>query len=138
MTSTSLKVAIPALCAWRECRSGGLVGMQSVINVLQNRATKYKTDLYIETTKAKQFTSISPPNNMTAANSEANVWPTEEDTLYPSAEVMINEAINGNLPDITGGAVLYYAQTMNTPPDWDFNELVHTATIAGQLFFKYK
>ena len=92
---TSLGTAIPAICSWRENRGGGRVGMQSVVNVLQNRARARNTSLYAEAVRPVQFTSISPPANLTAAQSEAAVWPVEGDELYATAEMLVTQALIG-------------------------------------------
>jgi hypothetical protein len=132
-----LLISIPALCAWRENRGGGQAGMRSVVNVLQNRAIKNNTSLYAEATKKEQFTSISPPPEMKAKESEADIWPVEGDPQYAVAEQMVNQALACDLTDITGGATLYYAADASRP-DWNFAELTQTAIIAGQIFFKVK
>jgi hypothetical protein len=137
---TQLEFTTPALCAWREARNGGTPGMQSVINVLSNRAKHNNTTLYIEATKYEQFTSIAPPAGMTAQQSEANLWPTKinsyEWSLYLTAEDLVSLAMSETLPDITGGATMYYAESMTEPPKWDWFKLQYTVTIANQKFFK--
>lgn len=132
---TSLDTAIPSLTAWRENRGGGRIGMQSVINVLQNRATRRNTSLYAEAVRPMQFTSISPPGSLTAYASEAAVWPVEGDPLYTVAEQMVIQALAGELPDITGEATNYYSLSMKTPPVWAAS-MTKTVTIEGQAFFK--
>ena len=150
--ATSLEIAVPALCAWRENRAGQKVGMQSVLNVLQNRALKNNPSLYAEAVKPEQFTSISPPPNMAAKNSEADVWPQEGDALYITAEQMVGQALESTLPDITQGATLYYnpsgiGETANKftlpgggivdfPDGWNENAVAFTVEIAQQLFFR--
>jgi Cell Wall Hydrolase len=135
-----LETSIPALCAWREARGGGIAGMQAVINVLQNRALRNKTTLYVEATKYEQFTSISPPKGMTAEQSEADVWPQPINSIdwlgYGQAEFMVNKAMLGTLQDLTNGATMYYATSMKEPPPWDFTKLEATVTIADQHFFR--
>ena len=109
--------------------------MQSVINVLQNRAKARNTSLYAEAIRPVQFTSISPPLGLTAGQSEAATWPAEGDPLYAVAEQMVIQALAGELPDITGGAVNYYALSMKTPPNWAAS-MTQTVIIEGQAFFK--
>ena len=109
--------------------------MQSVINVLQNRAQKRNTSLYAEAVRPVQFSSIAPPPSLTAAQSEAAVWPVEGDSLYAVAEQMVSQALAGELPDITGAATNYYALSMKTPPAWAAS-MTPTVTIQGQAFFK--
>jgi hypothetical protein len=132
---STLSTSTPALTAWRENRGGGRTGMQSVINVLQNRAKARNTSLYAEAVRPMQFTSISPPPNMTAAQSEAAKWPLEGDPDYAVAEQMVIQALAGELPDITGGATNYYSMSMPTPPVWAAS-MTETVTIEGQIFFK--
>lgn len=131
---TALETAIPALCCWRENRSGGRPGMQSVVNVLQNRAAKRNTSLYSEAVRPEQFSSIAPPPSLTAAQSETAVWPVEGDPEYAIAEQLVTEALAGELPDITEGATNYYALSIQEP-NWAAG-MTHTVTIAGQAFFK--
>src|SRR5271157_4584184 len=139
---------LTALTAWRENRGGGLAGMRSVINVIQNGARKHNRSAYEECTKRARYSSISMPGP------EAYLWPVAGDQMMAVALDMAQQAIDGNLPDITDAATLYYApkalgktgKTFTKPnglvvpfPDgWDQAKVVFTAEIADQLFFQEK
>lgn len=141
-------IAIGALCAWRENRGGGMAGMQSVLNVLLNRAIRDRSTIYAEATKRLQFSSMTA-----AGNAELDLWPASTDIQWQDAMAMAAEMAAGTLPDITGGAVDYYApaslvtrqgQAFTLPngtaipfPDgWNEGAVTYTGTIAGQVFFK--
>jgi spore germination cell wall hydrolase CwlJ-like protein len=124
-----------ALTAWRENRGGGYPGMQSVANVILNRAAARGTAPYQECVRPLQFTSICPPPQMTAQASEANVWPSLSDPSWTVALGVAQAAVNGSLDDITGGATNYYALSMATPPAWA-GAMTMTVVIEGQAFYK--
>lgn len=123
------EICISALCAWRENRSGGEAGMQSVLNVLKNRANMRGTTMAIEATKPWQFSSMTA-----TGDPQLRVFPTPPDSDYILAEKMAQQAIAGSLPDLTGGATFYYA--LGSPkPAWA-SQMTATVEISGQLFFK--
>ena len=146
-------IVVGSLCSWREARGGGQTGMQSIFNVLQNRATKRNTDVYTEATRFEQFSSMTAPGDP-----ELGVWPnTAHQVDYQAWEIALNlaqTAANGGLTDLTKGATLYYAPHGLTPdeisptryalPDgtlvsfpksWNRDVVKYTVTIADQLFF---
>jgi hypothetical protein len=154
MTWTFVDQAIGALCAWRENRGGGQQGMQSVLNVLANRAAARGTNVYTEATRLGQFSSISAPGN-----AELATWPTPAKAAdYEAWEIalsLVEAAANGGLADITGGATLYYAEALPPsehrlgktitlldgsvapfPDGWNEAVVRQTGAIAGQLFFR--
>jgi hypothetical protein len=132
-----------SLTAWKENRGGLIPGMQSVMNVILNRVAKRATDAYTECLRPKQFTS------MTVAGPEAILWPADNDPQWQAALQMAQRASTGTLPDLTGGATLYYApaaiQSRATieingvaipfPEGWDAAKVKYTVTIANQVFF---
>jgi N-acetylmuramoyl-L-alanine amidase len=122
---------VAALTCWRENRGGRPQpdAMQSVMNVIQNRAAKTSDSSYTVCTQHAQFSSISMPGP------EADLWPVEADSYWHIALSLAEQAAAGTLDDITAGATNYYAVTMKTPPYWA-DEMVPTVTIAGQRFFK--
>src|SRR5208337_2787308 len=139
---------LTALTAWRENRGGGLAGMRSVINVIQNGARKHNRSAYEECTKRARYSSISMPGP------EAYLWPMAGDQMMGAALDTASQALSGNLADVTEGATLYYApkgigETTKTftkpdgtqvpfPQHWDPDEVVFTVEIENQLFFKEK
>ena len=126
-------IAVGALCAWRENRGGGAPGMQSVLNVLVNRAKARGTTVYEEVLRPYQFSS------MTAPGPEAGIGPNALNaadwSAYLAALGLAQQASEDNLPDITGGATSYYAASMNPPPAWAAS-MTRTTEIAGQIFFR--
>lgn len=123
-------VFVTAITAWRENRGGGKPGMQSVINVIFNRAAKRKTSPYIECVKPWQFSSMTA-----TGDPELSLWPVSDDPQFAMALEMAQQAIAGALEDITGGATFYYALSIKNPPKWAAT-MKKTAEIAGQVFFR--
>lgn len=130
MEPSPYDIAIPALCAWRENRGGGRLGMQSVLNVLANRAQRRNSTLAREAVRPWQFSSMTALND-----SQLVVYPSPDDPQFATALELANEAIAGTLEDLTSGATMYYALSMKTPPAWAAS-YTETATIQGQIFFK--
>jgi hypothetical protein len=135
-----------ALTVWRENRGGGVTGMQSVANVILNRVARRNTDAYAECIRPLQFSSVTAKGDP-----ELTVWPGDADPQWQAALVIAAQAASNVLPDITGGADLYYApksiRTSKTftlpngssvpfPADWNANEVVYACTIQGQVFFR--
>lgn len=127
---TPSDIAIGALAAWRENRGGGSEGMQSVINVLCNRAKARGTDVYTEAVRRKQFSSLTAQGDP-----ELTLFPEETDVQFHEALNLMQQAAEGALADITGGATYYYAESLKPPPSWAA-EYEQTAVIAGQVFLK--
>ncbi len=126
--------AIGALCAWRENRGGGAEGMQSVLNVLMNRAAKHGASVYKEALQPWQFSSMTAIADPQLAKGPNTIEP-EDVATFVLAFQLASEAALGTLADITGGATSYYAQSMKTPPAWAAT-MTQTAVIAGQIFLK--
>lgn len=137
---------ILAITVWRENRGGGLPGMQSVANVILNRAAKRGTTAYAECTRAKQFSSMTAPGDR-----ELTLWPSDGDPQWAQALDLAQQASAGALADITEGAIDYYApagqrwtkrftlpngEQVVFPDDWNADAVTYLCTIAGQLFFK--
>lgn len=121
---------VMALTAWRENRGGGQIGMQSVINVVMNRAKARLTSPYAECIRPWQFSSVTAKGDPQLA-----VWPAISDSAWQMADELVAKAISGNLPDITDGATSYYALSMTDPPSWA-GAMTPTVEIAGQKFFR--
>jgi N-acetylmuramoyl-L-alanine amidase len=127
---TPQDIAIGALTAWRENRGGATPGMQSVLNVLANRATSRHSSIYAEAVRKWQFSSMT-------AKGDPNLilFPQDSDPAWAQALNLASQAAAGTLEDITQGATSYYAQSMATPPGWAAS-MTQTVVIAGQIFFK--
>lgn len=138
---------VTALTCWRENRGGMYIGMQSVCNVIQNRAKKHGTSLYQECVKPWQFTSITGKGDP-----ELTLWPLPNDPQWIAAQQIVAKALDGSLVDLTGGATLYYNPTtiaagdhqMFTMPDgsqvpfpktWNPAAAKYVTSVAGHLFF---
>lgn len=148
MAMTIQDEVIGAECAWRENRGGGEAGIQSVLNVLCNRAMKHGTSVYTEATKRLQFSSMTAPGNP-----ELALYAAETDPLWAMALGIAAEMASGSLPDITDGAIDYYAPrgiktklgktftlpdgtVIPFPDDWNESAVTYTCEVAGQVFFK--
>ena len=128
-----LSISSGATCAFRENRGGGRSGMQSVLNVLDNRAKKNGTTIYVEATKKWQFSSMTAPGDP-----QLTLYVNEDDPEWPLMSLALNlaqSAWEGQLNDITDGATSYYAASMSEPPDWAAS-MTKTVEIEGQIFFK--
>jgi N-acetylmuramoyl-L-alanine amidase len=121
---------VGALTAWRENRGGLTPGMQSVLNVLQNRAAARGTTIYEEAVRPWQFSSLTAKGDP-----ELVLWPAEGDPQWQEALSLSAQAAAGSLGDITEGAISYYATSMATPPSWAAT-MTETVTVAGQIFFR--
>jgi N-acetylmuramoyl-L-alanine amidase len=119
-----------ALTCWRENRGGGWEGMQSVANVVMNRAAHRKTSPYAECVRPWQFSSLTAKGDP-----ELVLWPGPADTSWQTALSIAQAAADGTLEDITEGATSYYALSMKTPPYWAAT-MSPTVTIKNQKFFK--
>jgi hypothetical protein len=143
-------VAIGALCAWRENRGGQPQpdAMQSVLNVLVNRAKQRGTDIYTEATRKLQFSSLTAPGDP-----QLDLWPNEADPHWQQALLLAQDAETGNLEDITNGSTIYYAPAAMAanavvpytlpngtqtvfPKDWNQSAVSYQCEIANQLFFR--
>ena len=118
-----------ALTIWREARGEGIDGMTAVGCVVRNRVTKNGTSYYREIVKPWQFTSIS-----VKSDPEVNLWPGWADTQWLTAQDIAQEIVSGGTVDTTGGAVNYYANTIE-PPEW-VASMTFTVQIGKQLFYK--
>lgn len=125
--------------------------MQSILNVLVNRATKNGTSVYEEALRPEQFSSMT-----TVGDPELGIGPNVLDAAdwkaFLTALSLASQAAEDSLPDITGGATLYYDPaglahgatvpyklpdgTMTVfPRDWNQAVVTYRCTIDGQLFF---
>jgi N-acetylmuramoyl-L-alanine amidase len=118
-----------ALTAWRENRGGGLQGMQSVANVIVNRAKARNQTPYQVCTARLQFSSITA-----AGDPNLILYPQQTDSEWTTAQLLAGQAASGTLEDITEGATSYYA--LSIPAPYWAASMKKTVEIAGQVFFK--
>jgi len=120
-----------ALTAWRENRSGGRPGMQSVMNVLMNRVARRNSTAYEECVRPWQFSSITAKNDP-----QLTVWPARDDPAWQEALLLAEQAGTPyGLIDLTDGATSYYAASLSPVPTWAA-VMTKTGEIAGQVFFR--
>lgn len=120
---------------WEEAKGEGRAGMQAVLNVIMNRAKGDISKARDEVLKPKQFSiwnNVSDPEGYSirlakrAANEES----------YQIAVQLVDAAMKGKLPDITGGATHYY-NPKKANPSWA-NVLQVTKVIGNHKFMKLK
>lgn len=142
---------VGAICCWREARNGGTPGMQSILNVLVNRATKKHTSVYEEALRPEQFSSMTSPGDPELGIGP-NALNAPDWNAFSVALSLATQAAADSLPDITGGATLYYdpkglatgTTVPYTLPDgtvtvfparWRQAAVTYRCTIDGQFFF---
>ena len=100
--------AFLAITSWKENREAGVPGLQSIINVIMNRAKMRNTSPFTECVRPLQFSSLTAHGDP-----ELTVWPTEGHAAdweaWQQALALAAQAASGVLGDITDGADLYYA-----------------------------
>lgn len=134
-----------ARTAWGENRGGGSDGMQSVMNVVINRATAAEAyaaehgrphplfgdgTVFAAAHAREQFSCW----NENDPNMHKCLAVDDSDPAFAAAKFLAASAQAGNLDDLTGGATSYYALSMPEPPYWARGH-EPLCTIAGQAFF---
>lgn len=128
-----------ALCAWREARGDGPVGMEAVMHVCVNRvgAPSFSATLHDVIYAKNQFTSMSVPSDP-----EFNLEPAITDTAFLYATSCAHSVLAGQRPDTTGGAHFYYNPLTARSP-WFEVQIVQdvvnhpfTCRIGRQNFYK--
>ena len=123
-----------ARTAWGEARSEGTRGMQAVLNVIMNRVKK--GGWYGETPaevclKKSQFSCW----NKNDPNYPKLLAVTEADKNFHDALGLAEQAYNGMLPDITGGATNYVnLKALSSIPSW-VGKMTKTAQIGSHTFY---
>lgn len=113
-----------------EARGEGARGMQAVGNVIMNRvkaAGWYGASIKDVCLKPYQFScwNENDPNRTKIINATA--------AQLKQARTIAEKVISGELPDITGGATHYYANTI-AAPYWT-KSMKKTATIGNHIFY---
>lgn len=124
---------IIARTAYGENRGGGIDGMQSVINVIMNRAAHagwFGASPRQVCLKPLQFSCWMPSD----PNYHVIVNITEADPVFAHALDLAQQALDGALEDTTKGALYYFADSMLQWPHWAHGH-APCAVIAHQLFF---
>jgi len=120
-----------ALCIWREARGVEGDGMIAVGCVIRNRARKHETTFYQEVVKSLQFSSITAKGDPQLTN-----FPKETDSQFISAQHITSQLQTLDYADITGGATLYYDDSIEFPSTWNRNAVVPTVKIGRLNFYK--
>ena len=118
---------------WGEARGEGSVGMQAVANVIMNRVDRggwYGASIKDVVLKPYQFSCW----NATDPNRAKLDKLTVADLQSSGALQIAQQVINGQLPDITGGATEYHNK--NILPDWDYSKLKQTVQIGNHIFYR--
>lgn len=131
MFSDCVSMFIMALTTWREARGEGRQGMAAVCWVIKNRANRYKISEYAVCVKRWAFSSINSADDPQLSN-----WPSETDATFTSAEAIVVAVVNDETPDPTGGATLYYDDSISLPASWDKSKVQATVKIGRLNFFK--
>lgn len=127
-------VDVLARTGWAENRSGGIEGMQSVINAILNRAAHpcwWGRDVISVCLKPWQFSSW----NENDPNRAKLLAITADDPQFSEALKIAARAVLGTLPDLTDGSDSYYAASMETEPEWAAKS-IFTVELAGQRFYR--
>lgn len=146
---TDKEIDLLATCAWRENRHGGISGMSSIINVVQNRAVKHGKSIEQIILAPWQFTSMSVPSDP-----EYSLDPAKSTGLdlamWNASQDLARRAAAGVLVDLTNGSTLYYApkgikttstfmlpngQSVPFPQTWNQKSVRYAGEIESQLFF---
>lgn len=129
-----------ALCAWKEARGEGELGMRAVLCVLKNRVgyPGFPDNLHDVIYGKNQFTSMS-----VSSDPEFNLEPISGDEFYAEAFKDSQDIFMANsvIQDVTNGAH-YYANLHEVTSGWFYNYIVlnsssHpvTAQIGKHTFF---
>lgn len=127
------QIDVMARTLWGEARGEGYSGMQAVANVIMNRVKRggwYGLTPSEVCKKPYQFSCWlkSDPNYQKLTTV------TTSDRLFKQAVDIATAAVNGTLPDITGGATEYHTKAVT--PKWDYSKLTKTASIGQHIFYK--
>ena len=123
---------------WGEARGEGTEGMQAVLNVIMNRSKGNFTNAASVVLKPKQFSvwnSISDPyeysTNMAQKAREGKLQDVKQ---YREAVRLVDQAMKGQLKDITGGATFYFNPKLANP-SWA-KSMKKTIRIRNHDFYK--
>lgn len=123
-----------------EARGEGEAGMQAVASVVMNRVNTIGTSfgqlggVSGVCLAPNQFTCMSP--TLGGADYTATMAVQAGDPTFDACLTMAANAINGALPDNTGGATYYYATSIKQPAFWAADGIVETVQIGNQVFGK--
>jgi len=125
-------IDLSARVAWGEARNQGREGMQAVLNVMANRTAdrRYPSSLAGVATQKWQFSAY----NTSDANRAKLEAVTDDDIEFAQAVELAAQAVQGILPDITGGATHYHSRFIPAP--YWATGAQQTAEIGDHIFYK--
>ena len=131
LVNPNAEIDTMARTLWGEARGEGATGMQAVANVISNRVKRggwYGATYQEVCLKPYQFScwNDTDPNY----NKLLNV--NKSDSQFAQAVQIATKAYNGELDDITGGAINYHAKNAN--PYWS-KTMTKTARIGNHIFY---
>lgn len=118
---------------WEEAKGEGQSGMQAVLNVIMNRAKGDISRARNEVLKPKQFSiwnNVSDPEEYCIRLAKR----VSNDNTFQTAVKLVDSAMKGTLPDITGGATHYF-NPKKANPSWA-HTLQKTKVIGNHVFMK--
>ena len=123
---------------WGEARGEGEVGMQAVMNVVMNRAHGDFSKARKVVLKRKQFSiwnGVKDPDAIAIQMvRDFRSKKLKDSPSYIKALELVDKAMKGDLPDITGGATFYF-NPHKVLPSWA-KEMTKTKTIGNHDFYK--
>ncbi len=125
------QIDIVARTIWGEARGEGVEGMTAVANVIMNRVRAgswWGSTPAGVSRKRWQFSAWNPND----PNRARMLAVTADDPAFARALEIAERAIDGSLPDITGGATHYHAPSVQ--PDWADGATVE-ARIGAHTFY---
>jgi len=130
---------IIAATLYGEAKSEGEVGMQAVLNVIMNRSHQDFNKAKNIVLKPKQFSTWNGVHNPEKVSIEL-AKQEKNNQIYRTAIKLVDLAMKGKLPDITGGATLYYNPKEATP-FWAGRpvrnkKIIKTKEIGNHKFYK--
>lgn len=128
---TAADYFMTALCLYREARGEGNVGMTAVACVVRNRVEKHNSTPYAEVVKKWQFSSITA-----SGDPQLILYPLEVDMIWHTAQLLSQNVLDGSTADITGGATLYYDDSISFPASWNKDHTETTVKLGRLNFFK--
>jgi spore germination cell wall hydrolase CwlJ-like protein len=128
---THMDYAMAALCLWREARGEGERGMAGVGWVLRNRVARRGSCYFAEVVRPWQFSSMTAKGDPQVAN-----YPAVADPSWALAQQVAAYVIEKALADPTGGATLYYDDSIAFPKSWDRAKVQATVKIGRLNFYR--
>lgn len=116
---------IIAACLVLEAGGEGEIGMQAVLNVLQNRSKASGRPIWREAIKPWQFSCFN------GRSIEDSIFLAKLSPSWIVAKVLVDN--KNNLPDVTGGATHYYAPKRCAKPSWAVH---YIKTIGNHKFYR--